>query len=180
MEYDNGGWTHVVRLRYRGDVWNAWDDEEGRPGSDRASWGVPLKWFSNDRDGRDLEILIGVDPGRRGSYYIGPSYSDVPSAAWKPDVNIEESIGDGFDTRTEGREFERCQADIWRKNERWPWAISRGQEGCAGWAGGGGFVVYGRSDSNPRQAGSVWGLNAYGEGNQGAIFQTVDLYIRRR
>ena len=179
MEYDDGGWTQVARLFYRAEVWNAWDDPEGEPGSDRRSWGVPLKWFSNDDDGRDLEILIGVIPGGRRDYYIGPSYSDVPSAAWKPGTNVEETIGDGFDTRTAGREFERCEAEIWRRNERWSWAISRGTDGCAGWAGGGGFVIYG-SDRSPEDAYSVWGLNAYGEGNRGATFQAVELFVRRR
>ena len=178
MEYDNGGWTQVARLNYGDQVWDAWSNSEGSPGG-RGSWGAALNWFSDDEDGRDLEILIGAVGTQQGGYYLGPSYSDVPSSAWQPGVDVEEVIGDGFDSRTEGEEFERCDAEIWRRNRLWSWAISRGEDGCAGWAGGGGFVIYG-TRRDPEGAYSLWGLNAYGAGNRGAQFQAVELFVRRR
>jgi hypothetical protein len=178
MEYDDGGWTQVARLRYGGEVWDAWSDREGQATSS-GSWGVPLSWFSNDDDGRDLEILIGATGTQEGGYYIGPSYSDVPKEAWQPGVNVEQSIGDGFDFRTPGEGFRRCEADIWRRNRLWSWAISRGEDGCSGWAGGGGFVIYGSSRAADRAL-SVWGLNAFGDNNRGARFDAVELFVRRR
>jgi len=178
MEYDDGGWTQVARLEYGDEVWDAWSDTEGNPGG-RGSWGVALDWFSGDDDGRDLEILIGATGTSENGYYLGPSYSDVPKAAWQPGVNVEQVIGDGFDVRTPGESFERCEADIWRRNRLWSWAISRGEQGCAGWAAGGGFVIYGSNRAAGRAL-SLWGLNAFGAGNRGERFETVELFVRRR
>ncbi len=178
MEYDDGGWTQVARLEYGDRVWDAWSNSEGDIGG-RGSWGVALNWFSNDEDGRDLEILIGATGTSETGYYLGPSYSDVPSAAWQPGVDVEQQIGDGFDFRTPGQDFQRCEAQIWRRNQLWSWAISRGEDGCAGWSGGGGFVIYG-SRRGADRAYSLWGLNAFGAGNQGARFEAVELFVRRR
>ena len=168
----------MARLEYGDRVWDAWSNTEGDVGR-RGSWGVALNWFSNDDDGRDLEILIGATGTSENGYYLGPSYSDVPSAAWQPGVDVEEELGNGFDYRTPGEEFRRCEADIWRRNQLWSWAISRGEDGCAGWAGGGGFVIYG-SRRGADRAYSLWGLNAFGAGNRGERFETVELFVRRR
>ncbi|MBM65337.1 MAG: hypothetical protein CMH55_03780 [Myxococcales bacterium] len=179
MQHDVGGWTQVARLMYGDEVWDAWNDDQGSPGSGNRSWGVPLRLFSETEDGQDLEIIVAAAETSQGDYYVGPIYGDVHRRAWQPGEFIEEEIDDGFYYREEDGENQRCEADLWRRNEQWSWAISRGQSGCAGWSGGGGFVIYG-SEQQPERAYSLWGLYAFGSGNRGARFGAVDLFVKRR
>ncbi|MEC7752006.1 MAG: fibrinogen-like YCDxxxxGGGW domain-containing protein [Myxococcota bacterium] len=179
MEHDVGGWTRVARVMYGDEVWDAWNDRVGRAFNGNQSWGLPLKWFSDSEDGEDLEIIVGAVETAQGEYYIGPIFGDVNRRAWQPGVSVGEEIDDGFYFREEDEENERCEADLWRRNARWSWAISRGENGCSGWSGGGGFVLYG-SDQEPENAYSLWGLYAFGSGNRGSRFGAVDLWVRRR
>ena len=179
MEHDVGGWTHVARVMYGDEVWDAWNESVGEAGSGNRSWGVALNLFSDSEDGQDLEIIVGAAETSQGDYYIGPIFGDVHRRAWQPGESVQEPFDDGFYFREEDEENERCEAGLWRRVDRWSWAISRGDSGCAGWAGGGGFVLYG-SEREPENAYSLWGLYAYGSGNRGARFGAVDLFVRRR